>query len=260
MGVSLHSRAPVLTNRRTEDMIRLVLASSSPRRRELLAQLDVPFTIVTTDAEDRDDPVPPEVIAALPPCPVALTQHPTLRAWRKAHAVWSQGVGDVVLGADTTVVLDDLVLEKPRDSADACKLLAQLSGRRHTVYTGMCVYSSLRASGQPASPAETMYSYWLDLVASDVWMATLSPETIAAYVETGEPLDKAGAYGIQGIGGQLVRQIHGSYTAVVGLPLPTTRRMLSVAGVCGLKDATAAYTIWLHNQGKEPLPCPPTLP
>lgn len=241
-------------------MIRLVLASSSPRRRELLAQLGVPFTIVTTDAEDRDDPVPPEVIAALPPCPVALSQHPTLRAWRKAHAVWAQGVGNVVLGADTIVVLDNLVLGKPCNSDDAQALLAQLSGRKHTVYTGICVYSSLRTSGQPAGPIKAMHSYWLDLVASDVWMEPLSSEMIAAYVATGEPLDKAGAYGLQGLGGQLVRQVHGSYTAVVGLPLPTTWRMLTAAGVCGLKDATAAYTIWLQDQGKEPLPCPPTLP
>lgn len=232
----------------------LTLASSSPRRHELLSLLGIPFAVVTTHAEEDDSPVPPDILAALPPCPVPLLEHPTLRAWRKAHAVWSQDTTRVVLGADTIVVLDNTILGKPRDAGHARSMLAQLAGRVHTVYTGLCVCGSLLTSG------DSQPSVQLDIVSSDVTIAPLHADEIAAYVATGEPLDKAGAYGIQGLGGQLVRQVVGSYTAVVGLPLPATWRLLTAAGIYGLHDPTVAYRNWLQHQGKEPLPCPPTLP
>src|SRR5262249_59767127 len=100
----------------------------------------------------------------------------------------------------------------------------------------------------------------LDLVASDVELAELTDAEIADYVATGEPMDKAGAYGIQGLGGRLVRSVAGSYTCVVGLPLVATHRLLAAAGYTQLTDPNEAYLRWLEAQGKEPLPCPPTFP
>lgn len=263
--------------------LRLVLASASPRRRELLAELGASYRALATDAEEREDEAPLAVRSALPPLDLPLSQHPTLLAWRKAHAVASIEPHAVILGADTIVVLDGDVLNKPRDAAHAREMLARLSGRTHTVYTGLCV---LRASvadegrrtkdeGQDRLPADSgesrietvtascvvePFEVWLDLVASAVEVAPLSESEIAAYVATGEPLDKAGAYGIQGLGGRLVRAVHGSYTAVVGLPLPATHRLLRAAQISGLDAPHVAYQRWLQRQGKEPLPCPPTLP
>lgn len=251
----------------------LVLASASPRRRELLALLGVPFVSIATDAEETDNLVAPaHVVAAVPPCPLRQTDHPTLLAWHKVQAVVQSHNARVVLGADTTVVLDGMILNKPTSADHAAIMLRQLSGQEHTVYTGLCVYArtedalSVAAPPNPQSAARTWSMphtggwVFFDLVASRVTMAPLLPEEIAAYVATGEPMDKAGAYGIQGIGGTLVRQVVGSYTSVVGLPLTATRDLLAAAGISGLADPTIAYHSWLHAQGKEPLPCPPTLP
>jgi septum formation protein len=245
----------------------LTLASASPRRRELLAYLGVPYGLAATTAEERDDPVPPAVRAALPPISFPQPDHPTLLAWRKAGDIARTTAGGWVLGADTTVVLDGEVLNKPRDAAHARAMLSQLAGRTHTVYTGLCVIRiqqdpapDLAATALPPTLTVAGWQIWLDLVSSEVEIAPLSAATIAEYVATGEPLDKAGAYGIQGLGGRLVRSVHGSYTNVVGLPLPHTRRLLAAAGIGGLHQADVAYTRWLESQGKEPLPCPPTLP
>ncbi len=240
--------------------MQLVLASASPRRHELLSWLGVAFTIVVTDAEESDEPVPTEIVTALPSCPLPLREHPTLRAWRKVHAAWSQRPASIILGADTTVVIDGEVLGKPDDPAQAQTMLARLAGRTHTVYTGICVCTTPPTAhgGEPSVATEPQLQFHIE--GSNVTLAPLDDPTIATYVRTGEPLDKAGAYGIQGLGGQLVRQVVGSYTAVVGLPLPATWHMLSAAGVTGMEDPTAAYRNWLHHQGKEPLPCPPTLP
>jgi septum formation protein len=245
----------------------LVLASASPRRRELLAFLGFPYTTLTTTAEERDDPVPDVLLAVLPAISFARADHPTLRAWRKASDIASGTPATCILGADTTVALDDAVLNKPNDAAHACAMLAQLAGRTHTVYTGLCVIRPLApdiaAAATFSAPPTVMldgWAVWLDLVASAVEIAPLSAATIADYVATGEPLDKAGSYGIQGLGGRLVRSVQGSYTNVVGLPLAHTRRLLSAAGIPGLTEPEVAYTLWLNSQGKEPLPCPPTLP
>jgi septum formation protein len=228
---------------------RLVLASASPRRRELLALLDVPFSVVpTADAEERDDPIPETIIARLPACPLALRDHPTIRAWRKANAACEHAPEDIVLAADTVVVLDNQPLNKPTNAAHARAMLAALAGRTHTVYTGMCVVAPQREHSL------------LDLVASNVTMLPLTAHQIAAYVATGEPLDKAGSYAIQGEGGMLVQQLVGSYTGVMGLPLPATWRLLTDAGLSTLRDPTDAYHTWLQEHQKEMLPCPPTLP
>ncbi|MGQ9548423.1 MAG: Maf family protein [Roseiflexus sp.] len=228
----------------------LVLASASPRRRELLAYLGVPFTIIATDAEEHDHDPPPEIVAALPPLSLPLFDHPTLRAWRKAHAACVSAPDSVIIGADTIVVLEGAVLNKPVDPDDAHRMLRRLSGKTHTVYTGLAVIDARRRAALPL----------LDLVASQVSIVPLSDTEIDAYVATGEPLDKAGAYGIQGLGGQLVCSVSGSYTCVVGLPLIETHRLLNAVGLSGLRDPVEGYRRWLHDQGKEIPSCPSTLP
>lgn len=252
--------------------VRLVLASASPRRRELLGLLGAHYDTIASDAEERDDPVPHAVLTALPPLDLPRATHPTLLAWRKASHAAALTSEAVILGADTIVVLDGEVLNKPRDSSHACQMLTRLSGRIHTVYTGLCVIR--RDAGRtmknddrddvcnthPSSFILHPYQVWLDLVASEVEIAPLSAQGIADYVSTGEPLDKAGAYGIQGLGGRLVRGVRGSYTAVVGLPLSQTCRLLEAAGVNYLHDPEQTYRRWLEQQGKEPLPWPPTQP
>jgi septum formation protein len=243
----------------------LLLASASPRRRELIGLLGQSFRTMANDGEERDSAPPPAVVAALPACPVPLATHPTLLAWRKADAACAEAPASVIIGADTIVVLDGDVLGKPRDQAHARAMLRRLSGRTHTVYTGIAVMGlaigdrRLKSARSPDTQYPTPNTQ-LDLVASDVVIAELTDAEIEAYVATGEPMDKAGAYGIQGLGGRLVRSVAGSYTCVVGLPLVTTHRLLSEAGYTQLADPTEAYMRWLESQGKEPLPCPPTFP
>jgi septum formation protein len=244
----------------------LLLASASPRRRELLGLLGQPFRAVANDGEERDHPPPPAVVAALPACPVPLTTHPTLLAWRKADAACAESPDGVIIGADTIVVLDGDVLGKPRDPAHARTMLRRLSGRTHTVYTGLAVIQPeirdwrLEIGDMEASRQSPISNLQLDLEASDVLIDDLTDAEIEAYVATGEPMDKAGAYGIQGLGGRLVRSVAGSYTCVVGLPLVAIHRLLSAAGYTQLTDPTEAYMRWLDSQGKEPLSCPPTFP
>jgi septum formation protein len=228
----------------------LALASASPRRRELLAYLGVPFRIIATDAEEHDHAPPPEIVAALPPLTLPLFDHPTLRAWRKASAACASAPDSVIIGADTIVTLEGDVLNKPVDPDDARRMLRRLSGKTHTVYTGLAVIDARRTDAPPL----------FDLVASQVTVNTLSDADINAYVATGEPLDKAGAYGIQGLGGRLVHSVVGSYTCVVGLPLVETWRLLHAAGIRELRDPVEGYRRWLLDQGKEIPPCPPTLP
>lgn len=245
---------------------RLTLASASPRRRELLAWLGAEFQVIATAGEEHEHPPPATIVAALPLCPVPLATHPTLLAWRKIIAACAHAPDGVIIGADTIVVLDGDVLGKPRDSDHARGMLRRLSGRRHTVYTGLAVirlgtedtrYEKRGAISGRQSPVANLE---LDLVASDVFVADLTDAEIAEYVATGEPMDKAGAYGIQGLGGRLVRSVVGSYTCVVGLPLVSTHRLLVAAGYTQLIDPADAYLRWLKAQGKEPLPCPPTFP
>ena len=219
----------------------LVLASASPRRHSLLASLGVPFEVVITDGEERADPVPAEVLTALPDYPLDTVGHPTLLAWRKAHAARSAGYAGPILGADTIVVLDQQVLGKPRDAAHAQSMLRALAGREHTVYTGLVV---LRP--EPAAPL-------MDLVQASVYLAAFDDPTIAEYVASGEPLDKAGSYGIQGIGGRLVERIVGSFTAVVGLPLPAVAALLQQADIDLPYSVDEAWLRWRQTLLKEPL-------
>lgn len=225
----------------------ILLASGSPRRRELLGYLGVAFQPYTTDAEDQDITPPPEVAAHFPPADLPARSHPTLLAWRKASAACEIAPHSVIIGADTIVVLDGAVLGKPTSPEHACDMLRRLAGRTHTVYTGMIVFDTERRIHAA-------------LEQSQVAITPLDEETIRAYVATGEPMDKAGSYGIQGLGGRLVREVHGSYTNVVGLPLARTHALLAACGLSALVDPAEAYRRWLAAQGKEPMPCPPTFP
>jgi septum formation protein len=277
----------------------VTLASASPRRRELLGALSVRFRTAASDAEEQDHPPPPALADALPALDLPPLDHPTLRAWRKADAACAHAPGGVIIGADTVVALGREVLNKPLDAADARRMLRRLAGRTHTVYTGLCVlaptgdrgpqtidrraktaddrpttedqrpqtlddqHSVKHGQGLVHGPRSTVHGRWsvlLDLVATEVAFQPLTDAEIAAYVASGEPLDKAGAYGVQGLGGQLISAVSGSYTNVVGLPLVQAHRLLAAAGVAGLADPAAAYRRWLATQGKEPLPCPPTFP
>jgi septum formation protein len=222
----------------------IVLASASPRRRELLRYLGVRYTSVATSGEEERSDPPQYVVQKLPRFPLALADHPTLLAWRKVNAAAESGCQPLILGADTIVVIDGEVLNKPRDPADARRMLRRLAGRTHTVYTGVVVLD-----------AHDHDHLVMDLVRSDVTMAGLTDEEIAEYVASGEPLDKAGAYGIQGLGGRLVQRVDGSYTAVVGLPLPTVHRLLAAMGLRQLVEPEQAFRQWLADQGKDAPPC-----
>lgn len=182
---------------------RLVLASQSPRRRELLGQLG--FTLEVRPAHADESVAPGEH-----------ARDYVLRVARdKARAV----PGDVVLAADTAVVLDDRVLGKPVDAADARRMLRALSGTTHEVLTAVVV-------------RRTAIRLELDaVVATRVRFAPLSPAEVDWYVGTGEPLDKAGAYAIQGAGGAFVLGVEGSVSNVVGLPLAETAALLRRAGL-----------------------------
>lgn len=225
----------------------LTLASASPRRRELLRYLIPQFAAIATQGEEEDRAMPPDVAALLPPFPLATAHHPTLLAWRKIMAALDAGVTGVILGADTIVVIDRDVLNKPTDPAEARSMLRRLAGRTHRVYTGVVTFAT--DSNQANLPLQ------LALDAADVQMAPLTDSEIADYVATGEPLDKAGAYGIQGLGGRLVQHVQGSYTCVVGLPLVTTHRVLTAMGLIGLADPVAAFERWLADQGRTTPAC-----
>ena len=188
-------------------VVRLVLASASPRRRELLEGLDVEFICRPVNLDES--PLPGEG-------PETYT-----RRLARAKARAKADDGEVVLAADTTVVLDGALLGKPESPAHAGEMLHSLSGRAHEVFTGVAVHVP-QDGGQTATR---------DAVCrSRVWMASLGEEEIDWYVSTGEPLDKAGAYAIQGLGALLVERIEGNYSNIVGLPLPTAQRLLHDCG------------------------------
>jgi septum formation protein len=178
----------------------LILASSSPRRAELLRNAAIDFAV--EPAHVVEQPLPHEKAVDY-----------TMRLARdKAQAVFGAYPDCAVLGSDTVVVVDEHLLEKPVDQHDAARMLRLLSGRTHQVITGVC----LVAPGFERTEAEI----------TQVVFSPLSEDDIAYYVQTGEPMDKAGAYGIQGIASRWVERIDGCYFNVVGLPLPRVYRML----------------------------------
>lgn len=178
---------------------RLVLASASPRRRDLLQGLRLAFEVRSSEIDES------LLVDELP------EDHVLRLARSKARALALPG--ELVLAADTIVVLDGLILGKPADPAEAEQMLRQLAGRKHEVYSGVALHEP--GSSATVSAAER----------SEVRIAALSDEEIRWYVSTGEPLDKAGSYAIQGLGALFVEAIIGNYTNVVGLPLPLTRSL-----------------------------------
>ena len=192
----------------------LILASSSPRRRELLAACGIPFQIIPASIDER--PWRDEPAAA---CVRRL-------ALAKAEAVAQRHPRAVVLGADTIVTIGGRLLGKPQSLDEARQMLRQLSGNLHAVLTGVAVLSLEMAGGAGAQRAS-------EVVASRVLMRPFTEATIAWYLATGEPLDKAGAYAVQGLGAALIEWVEGSYTNVVGLPLTETLALLRRFGVSG---------------------------
>jgi septum formation protein len=183
----------------------LVLASASPRRQELLRNAGITFEV--QPAHIPEDPLPGE---AAKECAERLAR-------QKALAVAGQRPHDFVLGADTLVVVDGLLLGKPSDAADAARMLHMLSGREHQVITGVC----LVVNGQPSVASETTL----------VTVSEITDRDIAEYVASGEPMDKAGAYAIQGIASRWIPRIEGDYSNVVGLPVALVWRMLQQSGI-----------------------------
>jgi septum formation protein len=189
----------------------LYLASGSPRRRELLTQIGVPFTAISADIDET--PLVDESPAAY----VERLARGKAEAGRAVLAVSEPGAPICVLGADTAVVLDGQILGKPVDEADAVAMLMALSDREHEVLTAIAVLDGQRCESR--------------VVRSLVRFRPISREEAVAYWLSGEPLDKAGGYGIQGLGGVFVAGLNGSYSAVVGLPVCETCELLGHFGI-----------------------------
>jgi septum formation protein len=201
----------------------LVLASASPRRQELLRNAGISFTVHSADIDERQ--LPGELAID---CAERLARE-------KALTVWRTRPQDLVLGADTIVVVDDAILGKPRDAADAARMLRLLSGRVHRVITGVClvkpvlsgqysVASMKVAGGDEDTDKNRELTSTSEITL--VTMSEISEEEIQAYVASGEPMDKAGAYAIQGMAARWVPRIEGDYSNVVGLPIALVYCML----------------------------------
>ena len=190
----------------------IILASQSPRRRELLKRMGVDFRVIAPDIDEHmDRALPPEELVR------------RISA-EKARAVREQAGDDpIIIAADTVVALDGAVLGKPADELEAFKMLSTLSGVRHQVYTGLTV---LRG--------ETVYTVSEE---TSVAFRELTEEEIACYLQTGEPMDKAGAYGIQGYGALFIEGIQGDYYNVMGLPVCRLGKLLKKLGVDCLRLA-----------------------
>ena len=190
--------------------MKIILASGSPRRREILSNIVTDFVCAPADV-DEDYP------ASLAPEEV-----PSFLARKKAAAVASAHPDDIVIGADTVVICGGVILGKPTDEADAARMLRMLSGKVHSVVTGCAVVRGGETSVFSRKTEVEFYS--------------LGEDEIAAYVRTGEPMDKAGAYGIQGKGGVFVKKISGDYYNVVGLPAAELYRALRGTGATIFED------------------------
>jgi septum formation protein len=193
----------------------LVLASASPRRQELLRNAGISFVVQPADVDET-----PLAGESARECAERLARE-------KALAVWRLRQKDLVLGADTIVVVDEVILGKPADADDAVRMLRLLSGRVHRVITGVCVVGAgARGQGPGAGQPETRTASETTLVT----MNELSDDEIRAYVATGEPMDKAGAYAIQGMASRWIPRIEGDYSNVVGLPVALVYGMVGGVG------------------------------
>jgi nucleoside triphosphate pyrophosphatase len=209
----------------------IVLASASPRRQEILRNAGISFVAQPADIDETPlkDELPQDCAERL--------------AKEKALAVWRTRPGDWVLGADTIVVVDGAILGKPVDAVDAARMLRLLSGRVHSVITGVCVVGAGSGQGAVNSAARVELSGGSDEIlgtengelrtASETTLVTmneLSSDEIRGYVATGEPMDKAGAYAIQGMASRWIPRIEGDYSNVVGLPMALVYRVLRERG------------------------------
>ncbi len=183
----------------------LILASGSPRRRELLAKMGYDFEICAPDVDEHVSGHARDIVYAL--------------AQRKAKAAAEHYTEGVVIASDTLVSLDGVPLGKPGDAADARRMLQALSGREHEVFTGVCVLDA--STGRSETRA----------VRTGVTFRVLSPEEIDAYIETGEPMDKAGAYAIQGGAGAFVSRLDGELENVIGFPVVEVKELLAHFGL-----------------------------
>lgn len=178
----------------------LILASASPRRREILETAGIAFTVRPADVDEstREGESAVDYVRRL--------------AESKARAVWRSG--EVTLGADTTVVIQSRVFGKPGTEAEAVNMLMDLAGRSHEVITGYCLFDGERA----LIGAET----------TRVWISLMTPSEITSYVRSGEPFDKAGGYGIQGLASKFIERVEGCYFNVVGLPIARIHALLKL--------------------------------
>ncbi len=191
----------------------IVLASASPRRQELLHNAGIPFTVQAADIDET-----PLAGESARDCAERLARE-------KALAVFRGRPGDCVLGADTIVVVDDVILGKPSDAGDAARMLRLLSGRTHEVITGVCVVGPSDSQSQSKLRTENR-ELKTGSESTLVTMSEISDAEILDYVATGEPMDKAGAYAIQGRASRWIPRIEGDYSNVVGLPVALVYRML----------------------------------
>ncbi|RHV47103.1 septum formation protein Maf [Lachnospiraceae bacterium OM04-12BH] len=190
---------------------KIILASGSPRRKELLSQIGLSFTVRVSEADEHTEETKPEKLVCI------LSE-------RKALAVWDELTEEekkesILIGADTVVAVDDRILGKPADETEAFRMIELLQGRSHQVYTGVTI---LRQGGlQPLEEGTGTCGIQKKqfFEKTDVLVYPMSEEEITAYVKTGEPLDKAGAYGIQGSFAAYIQGINGDYSNVVGLPV-----------------------------------------
>ncbi len=188
----------------------LVLASASPRRQELLRNARIPFLVQPADIDET--PLPDESARA---CAERLARN-------KALAVWRLRPQDTVLGADTVVVIGTQILGKPVDAPDAARILRLLSGHTHEVITGICVIPAHSSEHGIEVPRKIVTTSETTIVTVN----QLTEEEILDYVATGEPMDKAGAYAIQGVASRWIPRIEGDYSNVVGLPVAAVYRLL----------------------------------
>ena len=187
--------------------MRLILASTSPRRREILARLGIPFEVIAPQFDERISPATPiedEVLGF---------------ALGKAQSVASKISGSIVIGSDTMISLDGKKIGKPSDTADARRLLESLSGEKHKIYTSVAIIDRCGGPGQCT----------IDIV--EVQMRRLTPEEIERYLDTGESWDKAGAYSIQGKGRHLIEAVKGDHLAAMGMPLAPIASYLADHGI-----------------------------
>ena len=199
----------------------IYLASSSPRRRELLDQLGVRFAVVAQD-------VPEHTVSG--ETPEAYVQRLALEKARAGWRCLSVDARRPVLGADTAVVVDNTVLGKPADREEALAMLAMLSGRAHRVLSAVAVVDASTDGGELRQRLG-QYRTSVRLSESRVWFRRIGERERAAYWASGEPVDKAGAYAIQGLGAMFVERLEGSYSGVMGLPLFETAELLRACGV-----------------------------